>query len=141
MKSILLSVGVVLAAALSVNVATIRGAGAPGVNDVPAKPTFTKDVLPIFQKSCQSCHRPGQMAPFSLVTYEEARPWARSIKQKVETRYMPPWHLDRTVGEYSPDPSLSDAQIATISKWVDQGAPKGDPMDAPAAITWPSNDT
>jgi mono/diheme cytochrome c family protein len=141
MKSILLSVGVVLAAALSVNVATIRGAGAPGVNDVPAKPTFTKDVLPIFQKSCQSCHRPGQMAPFSLLTYEDARPWARSIKQKVETRYMPPWHLDKTIGEYDPDPSLSDDQIATITTWVDGGAPKGDPKDAPPAVKWPADNT
>src|SRR5262245_41273583 len=92
---------------------------------VPAQPTFTKDVLPIFQKSCQECHRPGTMAPMSLLTYEEARPWARSIKEKVVTRYMPPWHIDRTVGEYYPDPSLSDAQIATIARWVDSGAPKG----------------
>jgi hypothetical protein len=108
---------------------------------VPEKPTFTKDVLPIFQKSCQSCHRPGQMAPFSLVTYEDARPWARAIKQKVETRYMPPWHLDRTIGEYDPDPSLSDDQIATIAKWVDSGAPKGDPKDAPPAVKWPADNT
>src|SRR5215475_10807680 len=105
---------------------------------VPDKPTFTKDVLPIFQKSCQSCHRPGQMAPFSLLTYEDARPWARSIKQKVETRYMPPWHLDRTVGQYDPDPSLSDAEIATISRWVAAGAPQGDPRDAPSPVTWPA---
>src|SRR5262245_4794452 len=108
---------------------------------VPDNPTFTQDVLPIFQKSCQSCHRPGQMAPFSLLTYEDARPWARSIKQKVETRYMPPWHLDRTVGEYDPDPSLSDDQIATIAKWVDSGAPRGDPKDAPAPVKWPADNT
>src|SRR6266699_458437 len=107
---------------------------------VPAKPTFTKDVLPIFQKSCQICHRPGTSAPMSLVTYEDARPWARSIKQKVESRYMPPWHLDRTIGEYDPDPSLSDAQIAIISKWVDNGAPKGDPKDAPPPVKWVSDD-
>src|SRR4029450_5122357 len=104
---------------------------------VPDKPTFTKDVLPIFQKSCQSCHRPGQMAPFSLVTYEDARPWSRSIKQKVETRYMPPWHLDRSVGEYDPDPSLSDGEIGIISKWVDNGSPKGDPKDAPPPVVFP----
>jgi hypothetical protein len=104
---------------------------------VPDNPTFTKDVLPIFQKSCQACHRPDQMAPFSLVTYEDARPWARSIKQKVETRYMPPWHLDRSVGEYDPDPSLSDNEIAIISKWVDNGAPKGDPKDAPPPVVFP----
>jgi hypothetical protein len=106
---------------------------------VPDRPTFTRDVQRIFQKSCEACHRPGQMAPFSLATYEEARPWARSIKNKVESRYMPPWHLDRTVGEYSPDPSLTDEEIAIISRWVETGAPKGDPKDAPAPIKWPSD--
>src|SRR4029450_8605302 len=106
---------------------------------VPDKPTFTKDVIPIFQKSCQSCHRPGQMAPFSLVTYEDARPWARSIKQKVETRYMPPWHLDRTIGEYDPDPSLSDDQIETIAKRGDGRATEGDANDAPPAVRWPAD--
>src|SRR5215813_6074195 len=104
---------------------------------VPAKPTFTKDVLPILQKSCQECHRPGTMAPMSLLTYEESRPWARSIKEKVVTRYMPPWHIDRTVGEYYPDPSLSDAEIATIARWVDGGAPKGDLADAPRPRVFP----
>jgi len=104
---------------------------------VPAKPTFTKDILPILQKSCQECHRPGTIAPMSLLTYEEARPWARSIKEKVVTRYMPPWHIDRTVGEYDPDPSLSDAEIATIAKWVDSGAPKGNPADAPPPRVFP----
>jgi mono/diheme cytochrome c family protein len=104
---------------------------------VPAKPTFTKDILPIIQKSCQECHRPGAMAPMSLLTYEEARPWARSIKEKVVTRYMPPWHIDRTVGEYYPDPSLSDAEIGAIARWVDGGAPKGDPKDAPPPRVFP----
>ncbi|HXG94498.1 MAG TPA: cytochrome c [Blastocatellia bacterium] len=103
----------------------------------PAKPTFTKDILPILQKSCQDCHRPNGMAPMSLVTYEETRPWARSIKEKVVTRYMPPWHIDRTVGEYDPDPSLSDEQIAMIVRWVDSGAPKGDPKDAPPPRVFP----
>ncbi|HEU4386401.1 MAG TPA: alkyl hydroperoxide reductase [Blastocatellia bacterium] len=102
-----------------------------------AQPTFTKDVLPILQKSCQGCHRPGTIAPMSLLTYEQVRPWARSIKEKVVTRYMPPWHIDRTVGEYSPDPSLSDAEIAMIAKWVDSGAPRGDPKDAPPPRVFP----
>ena len=104
---------------------------------MPANPTFTKDILPIFEKSCQACHRPGQMAPFSLLTYDDARPWVRSIKNKVETRYMPPWHLDRTVGEYSPDPSLTDFEIATISKWFDNGAPRGDMNDANKLLGYP----
>src|SRR5262245_44225995 len=112
-----------------------------GESEVPAKPTFTKDILPILQRSCQECHRPGTMAPMSLLTFEEARPWARSIKEKVVTRYMPPWHIDRTVGEYFPDPSLSDAEIATIARWVDGGAPKGDPADAPAPRVFPPANT
>src|SRR5277367_2779261 len=95
-----------------------------------AKPvTFTKDVAPIFQSKCEECHRKDSMAPMSLVTYQEARPWARSIKERVVQRQMPPWHLDKTVGiqEFANDRSLSDAQIATIVKWVDSGAPQGDP--------------
>lgn len=107
------------------------------VDTVPANPTFTKDVLPIFQKSCQDCHRPGQMAPFSLVDYESARPWIRAIKETVVARYMPPWHLDRSIGEYSPDRSLRDVEIATIANWVDAGAPKGDPKDAPTPRAFP----
>jgi len=81
------------------------------------------------------------MAPFSLLTYDNARPWLRSIKNKVETRYMPPWHLDRTVGEYDPDPSLTDVEIATISKWVDAGAPRGDMTGAPPPVQWAADTT
>ena len=94
-------------------------------------PTFTKDVLPILQRSCQSCHRPGTAAPMALLTYEEARPWARAIKDRVVQRQMPPWHLDRAIGTYRDDPSLSDAEIATIASWVDGGVPRGNPEDAP----------
>src|SRR5262245_1833710 len=121
-------------------VAAFGGAGLIADDAAPANPTFTKDVLPIFQKSCQDCHRPGQMAPFSLLDYESTRPWVRSIKEKVVTRYMPPWHLDRSVGEYSPDRSLSDAEVETIARWVDSGAPKGDPKDAPKARVFPEAD-
>jgi hypothetical protein len=101
--------------------------------------TFSKDVAPIFQKSCQSCHRPGTSAPMSLMTYQEARPWARAIRQRVVTRDMPPWHLDKTVGirHYKNDRSLSDADIAVISRWVDSGAPEGDPKDLPPPVTFP----
>jgi hypothetical protein len=107
-----------------------------------APPTFTKDVAPILYKSCVSCHRPGQIAPMSLLTYESARPYARSIKDRVTKREMPPWHLDKTVGirEYKDDPSLSDGQIQTISRWVDGGAPQGNAADLPAAPTFPSDD-
>lgn len=96
-----------------------------------ATPTFTKDVLPILQRSCQKCHRPGTHAPMSLLTYEDARPWARSIRERVRTRQMPPWHIDRSIGEYLDDPSLSDAEIDTVVRWVDGGAPPGRPSDAP----------
>ena len=103
-------------------------------------PTFTKDIAPIFQEKCEACHRPDSIAPMSLVTYEEARPWARSIRTRVEARQMPPWSIDKTVGiqHFKNDRSLSDAQIETIVKWIDAGAPKGDPKDLPAAKQWPT---
>ena len=95
--------------------------------------TFTKDVAPILQRSCVHCHRAGEMAPMSLMTYEDARPWARSIKTRVSAREMPPWHIDRHIGiqQFKDDPSLSDEEIATIVKWVDSGAPRGDMADMP----------
>jgi len=105
-----------------------------------ATPTFTKDIAPIFQEKCEACHRPDSIAPMSLVTYEDARPWARSIRSRVEARQMPPWSIDKAVGiqKFKNDRSLSDAQIATITKWIDGGAPKGDPKDLPAAKQWPT---
>ena len=95
--------------------------------------TFTKDVAPILQRSCQNCHRPDSIAPMSLINYEDARPWARSIKQRVEQRSMPPWHVDRNVGirKFKDDPSLTDQEIATLTAWVDSGAPRGNPADMP----------
>jgi hypothetical protein len=104
--------------------------------------TFTKDVAPILQEKCQSCHRAGSMAPMSLVTYDETRPWAKSIKQRVVTRSMPPWHLDKTVGiqHFQNDMSLTDAQISTIARWVDAGVPQGDSKDMPPAKQWPKED-
>ena len=122
------------------------GAIVGGVLAIPAfaaaqatpAPTFTKDVARIFQEKCESCHRPDSIAPMSLVTYEEARPWARSIKNRVASRQMPPWHIDKTIGiqHFQNDRSLSDAQIETILKWVDAGAPKGDPKDMPPPVKW-----
>jgi len=95
--------------------------------------TFTKDVAPIVQRSCVGCHRPGEMAPMSLMTYEDVRPWARAIKTRVAAREMPPWHIDRNIGiqSFKDDPSLSDEEIATIVKWVDGGAQRGNPADMP----------
>jgi hypothetical protein len=101
---------------------------------VPEEPTFAKDVAPIFYRSCVNCHRAGEIAPMSLITYQEARPWARSIRNKVESRAMPPWHLDRQLGiqGFKNDPSLTEAEVSTILKWVDNGAPQGNPADTPA---------
>jgi hypothetical protein len=104
-------------------------------------PTFAKDVAPIFQEKCESCHRADSMAPMSLVTYEEARPWAKAIAARVGSRQMPPWHLDKTVGiqQFKNDRSLSDEQLDTILQWVAAGAPQGNPKDMPAPRSWPDD--
>ena len=104
--------------------------------------TFSKDIAPIFQTKCQDCHRKGTAAPMSLITWEDSRPWARSIKERVVTRNMPPWHIDTNVGirEFQNDASLSTDQVAKIVKWVDSGAPQGDPKDMPLAKTWSNDD-
>ena len=104
-------------------------------------PTFTKDIAPIFQDKCEACHRPDSMAPMSLKTWPEARPWAKSIRTRVMDRQMPPWQMDHTVGiqKFKNDRSLTDPQIDTIVRWVDGGAPQGDPKDMPAAKEWPSD--
>jgi len=96
-------------------------------------PTFSKDVAPILFKSCVECHRPTAMAPMSLMSYEDARPWARAIKQKVAARQMPPWGADPTVAKYSNDVSLTQAEIDTITAWVDAGSVEGDRRDLPKA--------
>ncbi len=101
--------------------------------------TFTKDVLPILQKNCQSCHRPGQVAPMSLISYKETRPWAKAIKAVVVLRKMPPWFADPQYGHFTNDRSLSQRDIETIVKWVDSGAIEGDPNAAPASMAWPND--
>jgi hypothetical protein len=94
-------------------------------------PTFAKDVAPILQRNCQACHRPGEAAPFSLLTYEQARPWAKAIKSAVLQKKMPPWYADPQFGKFANDPSLSQRDTDTILAWVDGGAPLGDPKDLP----------
>src|SRR5215471_2604775 len=93
----------------------------------PGQVTFAKDVAPILQRSCQTCHRPGNIGPMSLLTYQDVRPWARAIKLQVSQRNMPPWYISRTIGiqKFKNDPSLTDREIALISRWVDNGAPLG----------------
>jgi hypothetical protein len=98
-----------------------------------ASPTFSKDVAPILYSKCVTCHRAGEIGPMSLITYKDVRPWAASIKDKVANRVMPPWHADSHVGSFRNDRSLSDAQIDTIVKWVEGGAPEGNATDLPAA--------
>ena len=121
------------ALALAAGATVIPATGLAQTSDSGAA-TFTKDVAPIFQRSCQNCHRPGSIGPMSLLTYEDARPWARSIRGKVVARAMPPWHVDKTVGiqKFKGDISLTDQEIATIVSWADGGAPKGNPADMPA---------
>ena len=104
--------------------------------------TFAKDIAPILQRSCQSCHRPASVAPMSLITYEEVRPWARSIKQRTGLRnrmgVMPPWFIEKDVGiqAFKEDISLSEAEIETIAAWVDAGARRGNPADMPPALVF-----
>jgi hypothetical protein len=93
--------------------------------------TFTKNVAPIFYKNCTSCHRPDELAPMSLLTYKDARPWARAIKEKVVTREMPPWPADPHYGQFANDKRLSQHDVDTIAAWVDQGAREGDVRDLP----------
>ncbi|OFW46323.1 MAG: hypothetical protein A3J29_17625 [Acidobacteria bacterium RIFCSPLOWO2_12_FULL_67_14b] len=105
--------------------------------------TFTRDIAPILQRSCQNCHRPGQVAPMSLQTYEEARPWARAMKQRTAIRdkfgAMPPWYIEKNIGiqHYKNDPSLSDEEVAKIAKWADTGAARGNVADMPAPRVFP----
>src|SRR5216684_6429473 len=99
--------------------------------------TFNKDVLPILQKNCQTCHRPGQIAPMSLLTYKDARPWARAMRDAVRTRKMPPWFADPQIGHFLNDRSLTQTEINIIGKWADGGLAEGDPKDAPPAVKWP----
>jgi hypothetical protein len=111
----------------------LPGAEASGPGTSPKNITFSKDVAPIFYKSCVECHRPGEAAPFSVLNYKDLRPWAKSIKEKVISRQMPPWHADPHVGRWANDPRLTQAQIDTISAWVDGGAAEGNPKDLPPA--------
>lgn len=103
-----------------------------------AAPTFYRDVEPILQGHCQSCHRAGEIAPTSLVTYEEARMQAGAMAAAVSRRAMPPWFADRSIGHFANDPSLSEQQIATLIAWAAAGAPPGDAKDAPAPRAWAS---
>ena len=134
-RSLGVAVGV---AAFAAALLLAPGTAAAQADDV----TFTRDVAPILQRSCQTCHREGSIAPMSLLTYEETRPWARAIREKVETRTMPPWYIDKNIGVqgFKYDRSLSDAEIATLANWVDAGAPRGNPADMPPPVEFAERD-
>ncbi|PYS38414.1 MAG: thiol-disulfide isomerase [Acidobacteria bacterium] len=99
--------------------------------------TFNKDVLPVLQKNCQGCHRPGQIAPMSLLTYKDARPWAKAMKNAVVTGTMPPWFADPNYGHFLNERRLKQSEIDTIAKWADGGAPEGDAKDVLPPVQWP----
>jgi hypothetical protein len=113
------------------------GIAAAASQSEASPPTFYKNVLPILQNHCQSCHRAGEIAPMPLETYEQAKSWAAAIKLAVDSRSMPPWFADPRYGRFSNDPSLTQEQIAAITKWVDAGAPAGSSKDAPPPKQWP----
>ena len=102
----------------------------------PSQITFNKDVLPIMQKRCQNCHRPGEVAPMSFLTYQDVRPWAKAIREAVLTRKMPPWFADPHYGKFANDRSLNKDEIDTLVSWVDAGVREGDAKDAPAPVEW-----
>ena len=135
MPGLMYGVGMIFAGII---VFTMTGVAFANESDV----TFSRDVAPILQQKCEACHRNGQMAPMSLVTFEEVRPWARAIQRKVVAREMPPWHMDKTVGiqDFENDISLSDDQIATIVAWVENGAKRGNVKDMPSPKEWPRGD-
>jgi hypothetical protein len=116
----------------SIAIAVILAASAAAATTNSTSFTFNKDVLPILEKRCQDCHRPGEVAPMALLNYQDARPWAKSIRQAVLTKKMPPWFADSHYGKFSNDRSLTQAEIDTIVAWVDGGAKEGDAKDAPA---------
>src|SRR5271169_1277330 len=116
--------------------ATLSGPAWQKTGTSAAPPTFYKDVLPILQDHCQSCHRAGEVAPMPLVTYEQTRPWAGAMAHAVEMKMMPPWFADARYGHFANDVSLTPQQIATIVAWSDAGAPAGDAHGAPAPRKW-----
>ncbi len=118
-------------AAVAVSAPRAMAAQNPGV-------VFNKDVFPILQRNCQTCHRPGEVAPMSFLTYESTRPWAKAIKEAVLSRKMPPWFADPHYGDFRNQPALSESDIQTLAAWAENGAPEGDAKDKPAPIEFPS---
>ena len=123
-------------------IAVAFGAPPAVAAEAAADVTFTKDVAPILQRSCQNCHRPDSLAPMSFITYQDTRPWARAIKDKTALREMPPWFVEKNIGiqEFKDDISLTNEEIETLAAWADAGAPQGDPADMPPPLEWADYD-
>ena len=121
---------VALASACCFAIALVGSNTANG--DGKASLTFSKDIAPIFYKNCVGCHRSGEIAPMSLITYKEVRPWAKAIREKVANREMPPWHLDSRYGNWENDRRLTQKEIDVIVAWIDGGAAEGSAKDLPA---------
>src|SRR5215831_16631527 len=126
------------ALAVACAVMAVQGVPAAGPAGSSSDVTFTRDIAPILQRSCQRCHRPDSLAPMSLITYEQVRPYAAAIKRQTTLRQMPPWYIEKGVGiqKFRDDPSLSDEEIAKIARWADGGAPQGNPADMPPPIAF-----
>src|SRR5579872_5963040 len=132
-----LAVGRFLRFVASLIVGSACGLGVEAVNRPhPNQPTFYRDILPILERHCQSCHRPGEIGPMPLVTYQDVRPWAAGIRDAIRSKSMPPWFADPCCGHFADDPSLTAEQISTIASWADSNAPPGDPKDAPPSPLW-----
>ena len=127
-RTLSLAIALVIISLLTVSMRPTTGA------EETASVTFNKDVLPILQKNCQTCHRPGEIGPMSFLTYKDTRPWAKAMKNAVVNRQMPPWFADPNYGHFANDKRLSDAEIKTIAMWADNGAVEGDAKDAPPPV-------
>ncbi|MBS1789816.1 MAG: cytochrome c [Acidobacteria bacterium] len=123
----------IFAGCMAVAAVGISGKASGERNLISSAPTFSKDIAPIFFKNCAECHRPGEIAPMSLMSYKEVRPWAKAIREKVVSREMPPWHADPNYGHWANDKRMSQKDVDTIVAWVDGGTKEGDPKDLPAA--------
>src|SRR5215469_5160176 len=115
-------------------IAVVLSVCAMAATNETAAVTFNKQVLPVLQKRCQECHRPGEAAPFSMLTYKDTRPWAKAMKEAVLSKKMPPWFADPAYGHFSNDRRLTAEEIQTLAAWADGGAAEGDPKDAPPPL-------
>src|SRR5437660_2483199 len=117
-------------------VCALAGVALAAAASAPAPVTFNKDVLPVLQKNCESCHRPGEAAPMSFMTYKDTRPWAKAIKTAVLSKKMPPWFADPHYGKFANDRTLSQAEVDTLIAWADTGAKEGNSKEAPKPLAF-----